>query len=39
VFFQQNDLGYGALLSLAIIASTVSFLWVARRASAGLEHH
>ncbi len=39
VFFQQNELGYGALLSLAIIASTISFLWVARRASAGLERH
>jgi multiple sugar transport system permease protein len=39
VFFQQNDLGYGAVLSLAIIASTIAFLWVARRASSGLERH
>lgn len=37
VFFQQNDLGYGAMLSLAIIAATIAFLWVARSASAALE--
>jgi multiple sugar transport system permease protein len=26
VFFQQNQLGYGALLSLVIIAAVVAFL-------------
>jgi multiple sugar transport system permease protein len=31
VFFEQNQLGYGALLSLAVIAAIVSFLLVARR--------
>jgi len=31
VFFEQNQLGYGALLSLAIIAALVAFLLVARR--------
>jgi multiple sugar transport system permease protein len=31
VFFEQNQLGYGALLSLAIIAAIVAFLLVARR--------
>jgi multiple sugar transport system permease protein len=30
VFFEQNQLGYGALLSLAIIAAIVAFLLVAR---------
>ena len=34
VFFEQNQLGYGALLSLAIIAMIVAFLLVARRAGA-----
>jgi multiple sugar transport system permease protein len=33
VFFEQNQLGYGALLSLAVIAAIVSFLLVARRAA------
>lgn len=33
VFFEQNQLGYGALLSLAVIGAIVSFLLVARRAS------
>lgn len=32
VFFEQNQLGYGALLSLAVIAAIVAFLLVARRA-------
>ncbi len=31
VFFEQNQLGYGALLSLAIITAIVAFLLVARR--------
>ena len=33
VFFEQNQLGYGALLSLAVIAAIVAFLLVARRVS------
>ena len=32
VFFEQNQLGYGALLSLALIAAIVSFLLVGARA-------
>lgn len=32
VYFQQNDLGYGSMLSLAVIAATVAFIWVAHRA-------
>jgi multiple sugar transport system permease protein len=32
VFFEQNQLGYGSLLSLALIAAIVAFLLVARRA-------
>jgi multiple sugar transport system permease protein len=32
VFFEQNQMGYGALLSLAIIAAIVAFLAVGRRA-------
>ena len=31
VFFEQNRLGYGALLSLAVIAAIVAFLLVSRR--------
>lgn len=31
VFFEQNQLGYGALLSLAVIAAIVAFLLVSRR--------
>lgn len=31
VFFEQNQMGYGALLSLAIIATIVAFLLTARR--------
>ena len=31
VFFEQNQLGYGALLSLTVIAAIVAFLLVARR--------
>jgi len=34
VYFQQNELGYGALLSLTIIAATIAFLWVGRTATA-----
>jgi multiple sugar transport system permease protein len=34
VFFAQNELGYGAMLSLAIIAATIAFLAVGQRASA-----
>ena len=36
VFFEQNQLGYGALLSLAVIAAIVAFLLVARRATAAV---
>lgn len=36
VFFEQNDLGYGAMLSLAIIAATIAFLWVTQKASSTL---
>jgi multiple sugar transport system permease protein len=32
VFFEQNQLGYGAMLSLAIIAAIVAFLLVSRQA-------
>src|SRR5439155_149521 len=32
VFFDQNQLGYGALLSLALIAAIVAFLLVGRQA-------
>ncbi|MCO4319148.1 sugar ABC transporter permease [Phyllobacterium sp. 21LDTY02-6] len=32
VYFQQNDLGFGSMLSLAVIAATVAFIWVAYRA-------
>lgn len=34
VFFEQNQLGYGAMLSLAIIGAVVAFLLVSRRALA-----
>lgn len=33
VYFQQNELGYGSMLSLAVIAATVAFIWVGHRAS------
>lgn len=36
VFFAQNELGYGAMLSLAIIAATIAFLLVGQRASAAV---
>jgi multiple sugar transport system permease protein len=36
VFFQENQMGYGALLSLAIIAATIAFLWVGQRAAAAV---
>lgn len=36
VFFAQNEMGYGAMLSLAIIAATVAFLLVGQRASAAI---
>ena len=36
VFFEQNQMGYGALLSLAIIAATIAFLWVGQRAATAL---
>jgi multiple sugar transport system permease protein len=35
VFFEQNQLGYGALLSLAVIAAIIACLLVSRRALAG----
>ena len=34
VFFAQNEMGYGAMLSLAVIAATIAFLLVGQRASA-----
>ncbi len=37
VFFQQNELGYGAMLSLAIIAAVIAFLLVGQRAAAAVE--
>lgn len=36
-FFVQNNMGYGALLSIAVILMVVSFLLVSRRASAAIE--
>ena len=36
VFFEQNQMGYGALLSLAIIAATIAFLWVGQRAASAV---
>jgi multiple sugar transport system permease protein len=33
VYFQQNELGYGSMLSLAVIAATMAFIWVGHRAS------
>jgi multiple sugar transport system permease protein len=36
VYFEQNQLGYGALLSLAVIAAIVAFLLVARKAAAAV---
>lgn len=36
VFFMQNELGYGAMLSLAIIAATIAFLLVGQRAGAAI---
>ncbi|MDB5554051.1 MAG: hypothetical protein JWL86_4035 [Rhizobium sp.] len=36
VFFVQNELGYGAMLSLAIIAATIAFLLVGQRAGAAI---
>jgi multiple sugar transport system permease protein len=36
VFFEQNKLGYGALLSLVIIAAIVSFLLTSRRLTRGV---
>jgi multiple sugar transport system permease protein len=34
VFFEQNQIGYGALLSLAVIAAIIAFLLVGGRAAA-----
>ncbi len=34
VFFRENDMGYGATLSLAVIAATAAVLWTGRRAAA-----
>ncbi len=36
VFFEQNQLGYGALLSLAVIAAIIAFLLVSRRLTGAL---
>jgi multiple sugar transport system permease protein len=33
VYFQQNELGYGSMLSLAVIGATIAFIWVGHRAS------
>jgi multiple sugar transport system permease protein len=35
VFFEQNKLGYGALLSLVIIAAIITFLLTSRRLTRG----
>ena len=35
VFFAQNNLGYGAMLSVTVILMVVSFLLVSRRATQG----
>lgn len=35
VFFAQNDLGYGAMLSVTVILMVVAFLLVSRRATQG----
>jgi multiple sugar transport system permease protein len=37
IFFKQGDMGYGATLSLAIIAATIAFLWVGQRSAAAIE--
>lgn len=37
VFFVQNDLGYGAMLSIVTILMVVSFMLVARKATSALE--
>lgn len=37
VFFQQNQLGYGAMLSLAIILATIVFIWIGRRVASAVE--
>ena len=34
MFFRENDMGYGAMLSLAVIAVTAAVLWTGRRAAA-----
>lgn len=36
-FFVQNNLGYGAMLSIAVILMVVSFLLVARKATSAVE--
>ena len=36
VFFEQNQLGYGALLSLAVIVAIVAFLLVSRKATSAV---
>ncbi|MCA0425764.1 MAG: sugar ABC transporter permease, partial [Proteobacteria bacterium] len=36
-FFVQNNLGYGAMLSIVVILMVVSFLLVSRRATAAVE--
>jgi len=35
VFFEQNQLGYGALLSVAFIATILAYLAVSRRMTQG----
>ena len=37
VFFVQNNMGYGAMLSLAVILMVVSFLLVSRKATAAVQ--
>ncbi|ANG65277.1 hypothetical protein A8C75_14005 [Marinobacterium aestuarii] len=39
VFFVQNEMGYGALLSIAIICATVAFLWVGKCAGSALKEN
>ncbi len=36
VFFEQNQLGYGAMMSVAIIAATVVFIWIGHRVSSAM---
>jgi len=37
VYFQENQLGYGSMLSLAIILALLCFIWISRRAGKAME--